>query len=166
MWDTLIEYFRRYPAQEKIAKLLIHNGLRISQGRVLSGDVEVADSALARAAGVDRRIVAATIRTIEAHPELSKVFANFRPTCHLRDVAPALHWGVMEILVENASRPGILAGVSTIIASNGISIRQAVVDDPDFIDEPKLFVVTEEPLPPQLIPAVQKVPGVRSVTIY
>ena len=166
MWSVLMDYFQRYPAQEKIARQLIQHGLRIREGRVFAGNIEITDSALARAAGVDRRIVAATIKTIQGSPQLAKVFANFHPTCHLKDVAPQLNWGVIEIMVDDATTPGILAGVSNAIASRGISIRQAIVDDPDFIEEPKLFVVTEAPVPPDVIPDVQKVRGVRSVTVY
>ncbi|MBW3582367.1 MAG: regulator [Euryarchaeota archaeon] len=166
MWDTLIDYFRRYPAQEKIARLLIQYGLRIQDDGVYCGPIRIADSAIARAAGVDRRIVAATIETITAHHELRRAFARFRPTLHLKDAAPELGWGVLEIVPENASTPGILAGVSSAIAMEGISIRQAIVDDPDFIEEPKLFVVTEQQVPARLIPEIQAVEGVRSVTVY
>ncbi|MBI2077421.1 MAG: amino acid-binding protein [Euryarchaeota archaeon] len=165
MWAALIDYFQRYPAQEKIARLLIRNGLSIREGKVYSGEVELADSALGRAAGVDRRIVAATVRTIEANAALHRVFANFQPTLHLKEVAPALGWGVIEIVPDNASRPGILAGVSSVISREGISIRQAVVDDPDFSDAPRLFIVTERPVPAGLIPEMQKVAGVKSVTV-
>jgi len=165
MWAALIDYFQRFPAQEKIARLLIKNGLSIRDGGVYSGEIQLSDSALGRAAGVDRRIVSATVRTIEANPELNKVFSRFQPTLHLKDVAPNLGWGVIEIIPDNASRPGILSGVSSLIAREGISIRQAVVDDPDFSDAPRLFIVTEKPVPPSLIPELQRVPGVRSVTL-
>lgn len=165
MWAALIEYFQRYPAQEKIARLLIRHGLSIKGGAVYCGEVELSDSALGRAAGVDRRIVSATVQTIESNPELLSAFSRFQPTLHLKDVAPHLRWGVIEILPDNATRPGILAGVSSVIAREGISIRQAVVDDPDFSDNPRLFIVTERPVPPALIPEIQRVPGVRSVTI-
>lgn len=164
MWAALIDYFQRYPAQEKIARLLIRNGLAIRDGAVYSGDVQLSDSALGRAAGVDRRIVSATVRTIESNPELVKAFSRFQPTLHLKDVAPRLGWGVIEIDAD-ATRPGILAGVSSVIARDGISIRQAIVDDPDFSDEPRLFIVTEKPVPPALIPEMQRVPGVRRVAL-
>jgi predicted regulator of amino acid metabolism with ACT domain len=165
MWAALIDYFQRYPAQEKIARVLIKYGLNIRQGKVYCGTIELSDSALGRAAGVDRRIVAATVRTIEANPELLKVFTNFQPTLHLKDAAPGLGWGVIEIIPDNASRPGILAGVSSVIAREGISIRQAVVEDPDFSDAPRLFIVTEKAVPHALIPELQRVQGVKGVTI-
>ena len=166
MWAPLMEHFRRYPAQEKIVRLLIKQGLRVRDGKLYSGDIELSDSAVARAAGVDRRIVSAAARTIENNGELAKIFAHFQPTLHLKDVAPNLGWGVIEVVPENASRHGILSGVSNVISQEGLSIRQAVVDDPYFIEEPKLFIVTEKAVPSHLIPPMQKVPGVRSVTVY
>jgi uncharacterized protein len=166
MWAALMEHFQRYPAQEKIVRLLIRNGLCIRDGKIFSGDVELSDSAVGRAAGVDRRIVSATAQTIERNPELAKIFTHFQPTLHLKEVAPNLGWGVIEIVPDNASRPGILAGVSNVISQENISIRQAVVDDPYFSEEPKLFIVTEKAVPSTLIPTIQRVPGVRSVTVF
>jgi uncharacterized protein len=166
MWSTLIDYFSRYPAQEKIARLMIRYGLRIQDHEVYCGSVRLTDTALGQAAGVDRRIAAATVRTIAAHPELSRVFTRFQPTLHLKEAAPAMGWGVVEIDPQDPDSPGILASVSSAIADAGISIRQAIVDDPDFIEQPKLFVVTERPLPAHLIPELRQLPGVRSVTVY
>lgn len=166
MWAALMDHFQRYPAQEKIVRLLISNGFRIEKGKLYSGGVELSDSSVGRAAGVDRRIVSAAAHTIEGTPELARIFGHFQPTLHLKDVAPNLGWGVIEIIPDNASRPGILAGVSTLIAQEAISIRQAIVDDPYFSEEPKLFIVTEKAVPSTLIPAMQRVPGVKSVTIY
>jgi uncharacterized protein len=166
MWSTLIEYFRRYPAQERIVRLMIQMGLRIHDHEVYCGPIRLTDTALARAAGVDRRIVTATVKTIVEHPELSRAFTRFRPTLHLKEAAPAMGWGVVEIEPENADSPGILSGVSSVISQENISIRQAIVDDPDFIEEPKLFVVTHRQLPAHLIPQLRHVPGVRSVTVY
>lgn len=166
MWQVLIDHFRRYPAQERVVKLLIQNGLRIHGGKIAAGGVEIADTAVARAADVDRRIVRATVETILKNPELAQVFQAFLPTLHLKDVAPALGCGVIEIIPENAERPGILAGVSAVISDARLSIRQAIVEDPDFVEEPRLYVVTDERVPGTLIPLMQDVPGVRGVTVY
>lgn len=166
MWQVLIDHFRRYPAQERVVKLLIQNGLRIHDDKIAAGDVEIADTAIARAAGVDRRIVRATVETILKNAELAQVFQAFLPTLHLKDVAPALGCGVIEIIPEDAGRPGILAGVSAVISDARLSVRQAIVEDPDFVEEPRLYVVTDERVPGTLIPLMHDVPGVRGVTVY
>lgn len=165
MWQVLIDHFRRFPAQEKVVRLLIQGGLRIEGERVLAGNIEVADTAIARAAGVDRRIVRATVQTIGQDPELRRVFARFAPTLHLKDVGAAMGAGVLQIVASDASQPGILAAVSQAIAEAGLSIRQAIVEDPDFTEEPILFVVTDRPIPGDLIPRLQRLPSIKTVTV-
>jgi uncharacterized protein len=166
MWQVLIEHFRRYPAQERVVRLMIEHGLRIHNNAICAGNIEIADTAIARAADVDRRIVRSTVETILADPRLSHVFSRLAPTLHLRDVAPDLGCGVVEISVADPRQPGILAGVSRIISEAHLSVRQAIVEDPDFTEEPKLVVVTEDRVPGAIIPLLQAVPGVRGVTVY
>ncbi len=165
MWDLLEEYFSRYPAQSRVAKLMLDHGFAVRDGGVWAGDVSLTDTALARAANVDRRVVKATVETIEDHSELEQVFSQLSPTCHLRDAAPGLGWGVLEIVPTDASQPGILAGVASTIAEHGISIRQAIVDDPEFTEEPRLFIITERPVPAEVLPEVQAITGVLEVVI-
>jgi hypothetical protein len=165
MWQALTDHFSRFPAQERVVRLMIRLGLRIDGESVWAGPVEIADTALARAADVDRRIVRATVKTISENATLLGAFSRFEPTLHLREAAPALGAGVLEIVATDAHKPGILAGVSEVIAGHGLSIRQAIVDDPAFTDQPILYVVTEEPIPGELIPLLQNVPGVRTVGV-
>jgi len=145
---------------------MIGHGLRIHEGAICAGSIEIADTAIGRAADVDRRIVRSTVETIMGDARLSRVFTRLAPTLHLKDVAPDLGCGVIEIVVGDARQPGILAGVSKVISDHRISIRQANVEDPDFTEEPKLFVVTESRVPGAIIPLLQAVPGVRGVTVY
>jgi len=97
---------------------------------------------------------------------LKKIFSGLKPTCHLKDVAPQMKWGVIEIIPEDPSAPGILADVATIIADNKISVRQAIVDDFELSEEPRLFIVTEKQVPGILIPKIRKVDGVKAVVVY
>lgn len=166
MWQVLIDHFRRYPAQERVVRLMIQAGLRIRDNKIHAGDVEVADTAVARAANVDRRIVRSTVETILKDPDLQEAFTRFLPTLHLKDVAPKLGCGVIEIIPTDANTPGILAGVSRVIAHADLNIRQAIVEDPEFFDQARLFVVTGERVPGDLIQPLQDVPGVRGVTVY
>ena len=166
MWQVLIDHFRRYPAQERVVRLMIEHGLRIHNGAICAGSIEIADTAIGRAADVDRRIVRSTVETILNDARLSRVFTRLAPTLHLKDVAPDLGCGVIEIVVADARQPGILTGVAKVISDHRISIRQANVEDPDFTEEPKLFVVTESRVPGAIIPLLQAVPGVRGVTVY
>src|SRR5215210_6088645 len=128
MWQVLIDHFRRYPAQERVVRLMIQNGLRIKGDAICAGDIVIADTAIGRAADVDRRIVRSTVETILADPRLNRVFTRLAPTLHLKDVAPELGCGVVEIKVGDARQPGILAGVSRVIAEGRLSVRQAIVE--------------------------------------
>lgn len=167
MWKQIANYFGRYPSQAKVAKLLLEQGLRVSDGQIYSGDVEVADVAVGRAAGVDRRIVRSAIETIEASPELKKVFSLLRPTLLLRDVAPAMGWSAIEIVPNDAASTGIVADVTSVISNAGINIRQVLVGDPDLSIEPKLYLITESPVPPELIPTLKSAcRGVKTIIIH
>lgn len=146
--------------------MLLENGLRVSSGSVYCGDIHLADSAIGRAAGVDRRIVRATVETIESSEELLSVFSRLRPTALLKDVAPVMGWGAIEILPNNAQTVGIIADVTGVIAKAGISIRQATVHDPELSAEPRLYVITESPVPPEIIPEIKACRGVKSILIH
>jgi predicted regulator of amino acid metabolism with ACT domain len=166
MWYSLSKYFGRYPSQGKVAKLLLSNGLRVREGRVYCGEVEVGDVAIARAAKVDRRIVRAAVETIESHDELRRVFSALAPTAMLRDVAPVMGWSCIEVIPTDAHVPGIIADVTGIIADAGISVRQALVDDPELCDEPRLYVITGSEVPPEMIPRIKACRGVKSILLH
>ena len=166
MWKQIEHYFNAYPQRKKIAQKMLEYGLRIKNHSFYCGTIELADSKIARAFHVDRRAVTATRDIINAEPELSKIFSNLTPTCHLKDVAPHMNWGVIEIIPADPSMPGILAEVATIIAINNISIRQAIVDDFEFTEEPRLFIITEKQIPGVLLPKIRNAKGVKAVLIY
>ncbi len=165
MWARLTEHFSRYPAQGRVARLLLRYGFAVHDDNIWAGEVGLTDTAIARAANVDRRVVKATVETIQGNPDLYRVYSRLVPTCHLREAAPSLGWGALEIVPTDASKPGILSGVAQVIAEHGISIRQAIVDDPEFAEEPRLHVITERPIPADVLPEVQAVDGVSEVIL-
>lgn len=166
MWGKIRHYFEKFPAQARVAQRMLSYGFRVKGDRVYCGDVAVAETALGRAVGVDRRVVSATIRTIRKYPELSRIFRRLRPVASLREVAPVMGWGAIEIVPTDAGASGILAGVSSIIARASISIRQVIVDDPEVVDEPRGFIITDAPVPSELLPSMKAVEGVQGVVLY
>lgn len=166
MWDKIANYFEKYPSQAKVARYLLKYGLRIDRNRVYCGDVLIADSALARAAGVDRRVVKSTVETIKGDQTLQKFFSQLLPTNHLKNAASVMGWSAIEIVPMNAQEPGIISGVADILMRSNISIRQAIVDDPMTSEEPRLFIVTDSMVPSDIIPLIRQAKGVRGVTIY
>ena len=166
MWKKLYSSFRKFPAQQKVAELLLMYGLKVEKDKIFCGSIELSFSKVARAVGVDRRAVVSTVETIWKNKELRKIFMMLQPTCHLKEVAPQMNWGVVEIIPVDASMPGILASVSSIIAKAKISIRQAIVDDFRLSKEPRLFIVTEKPLPGNMISKIRQSKGVKGVVSY
>jgi len=166
MWKDIAQYFDAYPQQKKIAQKFLEYGLKVKNNKVFCNDIKLSDSKIARAFSVDRRAIPATIKTITQEPALFKIFSHLTPTCHLKDVAPAMKWGVIEIVPLDPSMPGILAEVATIISEQHISIRQAIGDDFEISEEPRLFIVTEKQIPASLIPKIRNAKGVKAVLIY
>jgi len=166
MWRKLAKYFNKYPKRKRVAQKLLEYGLQIRDNKIYCGEMELSNSKIARALNTDRRSIDSTIEVITKQPELNKVFSKLRPTCHLKDVAREMNWGVIEIIPADPSQPGILAEVATIIADNNISVRQAIVDDFELSEEPRLFIVAEKQLPGSLIPKIRKAKGVKAVLIY
>lgn len=166
MREIVSKFFKRNPAQQKVAQTLLSYGLSVRNGRIYCGKIELSFSKIARAIGVDRRAVMNTVENIEKEEELKKIFSSLQPINHLKEVAPKMNWGVVEIIPVNASMPGILADVAKIIADEKISIRQAIVDDYDVAEEPKLFIITEKALPPRIIKKLSGAKGVKGVVIY
>ena len=166
MWKQIAKYFNKYPKRRKIAQKMIEYGLKIKDNKIYCGEIELSDSKIARAFDVDRRAIASTIDIIGKIPELNKIFSRLMPTCHLKDVAAKMSWGVIEIIPQDPSMPGIVADVATIIAQNNISIRQLIVDDFELSAEPRLFIVTEKQIPGRLLPKIKDAKGVKAVLIY
>jgi predicted regulator of amino acid metabolism with ACT domain len=166
MWREIAKYFNKYPKRKKIAQKFLEYGIRITNNRIYCGDIELSHSKIARAFDVDRRIITDTLEVITKSPELHSVYSRLRPTCHLKDVASQMSWGVIEIIPVDPGMPGILADVATIIASNSISIRQAIVDDFELSEEPRLFIITENQIPGNLIQKIREAKGVKAVLIY
>lgn len=165
MWELLTRYFQRFPAQSRVAQTLLVQGFSVREDGVYSGNVAISDTALARACEVDRRIISATVETIRREPELMRFYSRLAPTCHLKDAAPVMGWGVIEIIPSDAREAGILAHLATVLARRGISIRQAIVDDPELVEEPRLYVITEQRVPGDVIEEIRSGHGIKGVTI-
>ncbi|MFZ1038249.1 MAG: amino acid-binding protein [Candidatus Bathyarchaeia archaeon] len=167
MWSNIIKYLEGHPERLKVARVLVENGLSVRDGRVYLNEIEVPPVRVARAAGVDRRTVKETLTVIKANRELKLIFEGIRSAgASLKEIAKHLNLGVVEITPVDAHIPGILAGSSMILAKSGLSIRQAIVDDPELAPEPKLTLIVEKKIPGEVIPELLKVNGVAKVSVY
>lgn len=166
LWNNIARHLQGHPERLAVAKLLVETGLSIRNGRIYCNQIEIPTVRIAEAAGVDRRTVTKTIQTISSNKELNQIFEKMRSAgLSLREIARHLGFGVLEITPQDPRGIGILAKASTLIAEGGISIRQAIVDDPELCPEPKLTLIAERELPGDLIPRLLKVPGIAKVSI-
>src|SRR5437660_11684248 len=96
MWSRLRPYFKGFPAQEKVAQLMVMYGLRVHECSVYAAGIKISDTSLARAASVDRRGVTATVDTIAKNHELGHFFDRLPPACRPRCVATVLNCGALD----------------------------------------------------------------------
>lgn len=159
--------FKRYPAQEKVVRLILERGFQVSErGRVVSGGIEIPHAQIAKELDVDRRVVDTTAASIVEDGDLWKIFKNVRSMTFLADVAPVVGLGVIEITPVDAAQTGLLGDVASAVARYGLSIRQAVSDDPYFVEQPKLTIITDAKIPGELVRLLMDVNGVKRVTVY
>jgi uncharacterized protein len=167
MWQDILNKFKRFPAQEKVIRLILQRGFQINdRGRVVSGEIEIPHAQIAKELNVDRRVVDTTAMAVREDEELWKIFRNVHSMTFLGDVAPILGLGVIEITPVNAAKAGLLGDVASAVAHYGISIRQAVSDDPYFVESPKLTLITEGKIPGDLVQMLMEIEGVKRVTVY
>jgi predicted regulator of amino acid metabolism with ACT domain len=81
------------------------------------------------------------------------------------DLAPVLDLTVLTITVSDAESSGIVAAVTDAIARADITIRQVISDDPEFSDEPKLYIITAQELPGELINEIRSMEFVRKIEL-
>ena len=167
MWNSLKKHFEGYPERLSVVRVLVENGLSARDGKVYLNQIEVPPVRIARVAGVDRRTVNETLQTIKANRELRLIFEEMRSAGHsLKEIAKPLNLGVVEITPVDAKTAGILAKSATMLSEAGLSIRQAIVDDPELSPEPKLTLIVEKKIPGELISELLKITGVAKVTVY
>ena len=166
MWGRIMEYFKKYPAQERVIRLILERGYQVHSGKITSGDVELPHTQIAREVEVDRRVVDAAAQRISMNPELSEIFSSLSSTLLLRDVAPLIGLGVIVVTPSDASEVGIVNQVTEVIARHGISVRQVVTDDPYFTESPKLTVICEQKLPGEAIEELLALQTVRELSVY
>jgi len=161
-----MEKFSDSPSQQRVIRLLLERGFSVNDdGRVVSGGIEIPNTGIAREIDVDRRVVDATTDAILDDEELRPIFQNISAIPSLMDLAPVLDLTVCTVTVREADESGIVAAVTGLVADHEIAIRQVMTEDPEFTDEPKLYLITGEPLPGELITEIQQLPFVERLEL-
>jgi predicted regulator of amino acid metabolism with ACT domain len=167
MWNNIKKHFEGHPERLKVARVLVENGLSVKNKKIYLNQIEIPPVRIARVAGVDRRTVNETTRAIKENRELRLIFEEIRSAGHsLKEIAKHLNLGVVEITPVDAKAHGILASSAKILTDGGLSIRQAIVDDPELSPEPTLSLIVERKIPGELISQLLKIEGVAKVSVY
>ncbi|WP_439027844.1 amino acid-binding protein [Haloarchaeobius sp. DT45] len=166
MFDEIMEKFEGSPSQQAVIRLLLERGFSVNDdGRVVSGGIEIPNTGIAREIGVDRRVVDSTTDAILEDEQLRRIFQNISQVPSLMDLAPVLDLTVLTVEVTDAEQQGIVATITGLLAEYDISIRQTISEDPEFTDEPKLHLVTDEELPGELINEIRNLDFVRKIEL-
>jgi predicted regulator of amino acid metabolism with ACT domain len=166
MWLRIKDKFVRQKVRVEIIRKMLECGIRTGENyKLFVGNVEVDYTAIARATGVDRRVVKQTVQQIKQNEFLDSVFSNLLPVgASLANIASKL--GYSTIVIEADPRAaGVISAVTRILADHGIVIRQALADDPDMIQEAKLTLVVEGDLDGEIITQLESLALVKSITI-
>ena len=166
MWQKIKTFFQESPSKLKVARLLVETGLSIGKnGKIYCGEVEVPATKIASALNIDRRVIREMTKAILKTEELKNLFMNLKPAGPLlRDAAKFLGYGVVEIRASPEAI-GIIAEATALIAKEGISIRQILAEDAEIYPDPKLTLITDKPIPGEMLPKFLKMSTVKQVTI-
>ena len=167
MWKKVRTLFETRPERLQVAKFLLQNGFSVKSDKIYVNEVEIPTLKIARAIGVDRRTVNEAIRAINMDDEIRMVFSKLESAGpSLRAVAKQIGLGVVEITADNPNEVGILANAARVLAEHGISVRQALVDDPEISPDPKLTLIGDLVIPGKAIPLILRIRGVAKVSVY
>jgi predicted regulator of amino acid metabolism with ACT domain len=165
-FEEIMEKFEDSPSQQAVIRLLLERGFSVNdEGRVVSGGIEIPNTGIAREIGVDRRVVDATTDAILADEQLRRIFQNISSIPSLMDLAPVLNLTVLTVTVVDETESGIVADVTDRVAARGISIRQIISEDPEFTEDPDLYLILGEDVPGDLITELRDLAYVRKIQL-
>ncbi len=167
VWKKIGSRFHESPQRLVVAQALIRHGFHVQgKGDIRCGSIRIPLKSIGDALGIDRRTVRATTEEIWDDNELKTFFSRLRPAgTSLEKVSQVLGYGVVTIYVESPENPGILSKVAATIAGHGIQIRQVIAEDVAVYQEPCLKVITQKPLPGNVIESLTGIQGVSRVII-
>src|SRR3989304_6976258 len=102
LWRKAYAKFMRQRSRLEVVQRMVQLGISVdSKRRMFIGNLEVCDTALARAAGVDRRVVRNTINQIFEDPELREIFTKVSPVGpSLVEIAGLLGYSVLVVAAD------------------------------------------------------------------
>jgi len=166
VWPNIKKQFPRQFVRPDVVRKMIECGMRVSEDyKLYVDDVEQDYSAVARAVGVDRRVVKQTVEQIHGNRYLYSIFSKTTPLgTSLASVVSQLGYSAVVIEADPRS-PGVMASVAEILSRHGMVVRQALADDPDMVADAKMTLVVEGQLTGRAIEELHGLKMVRSLKI-
>jgi predicted regulator of amino acid metabolism with ACT domain len=166
MWKKIEVVFKDFPAQKKVALYLLEKGFQVKDnGKIACDGCDISSTSLARRLDVDRRVIDSAAQKINKNFELRKVYSALKPIAFLRDSAPHIGLGVIAISVKDARKPGIIQRITGVIAKHNVTIRQAIAEDPYFVEGARFTVITSEKIQGALVEELKSIEGVFEIAI-
>lgn len=166
IWERIRKVLGEHDKKIEVVKVFLKYGLSVRGGGVYVGEkIKIPFKSIADEAGVDRRTVVETVKSIRGDSFLRRFFELIKPAgASLVDVARLL--GYRCLIVETFSdQPGILAWVADSLAERQINILQVIAEDPGIYENPKLYVVVSGSVPGEVIDRILEHPAIRRVSI-
>ncbi len=166
LWKRIQTQFKKQKGRLNVVRKMIELGMRVDEnGKLYVGEAEVDDTAIARAAGVDRRVIRSTTKQILDNSELREIFTRIKPVgASLVEIAKILDYSVL-VIRSDPHKPGVIASVTSVLAKHDLVVRQALADDPDLVPEPCLTLVIDGKIPAKAIDEIRSLPLVKSLTM-
>ena len=159
------EYFKNFPARKKVAEILVNNGISIRDSKLFVGDVEISINAVAKAAGVNRKIVYHTIEYIEKTYELKSIFESLHPTLSLDRIAPMMGWEALEIRFKKGKFGCSLEKIVKILSEKACEIRQ-IIGERELLDGTRLVIIVDRPVKMETISEIRNIEDVDTIIIH
>src|SRR5256712_13018441 len=125
MWNKIQELMgQHHPERLRVARLCIENGLAVRDDGIYLNRIEIPTARIARAAGVDRRTVAETVRMIQSDTGLRDIFERLQSAGpSLKGVAKKWSFGVVEKSGRAPRSIAKLARPAKLLRDPAITIR-------------------------------------------
>ncbi len=166
MWADIIREFSDSPSQCRVLRFLLENGFGVNEdGRIVCNGIEIPATHIGKAIDTDRRVVDATARRILGIPGLREIFTRMRALPDISQVAEALGLAVITLIPKDAQQKGIVGAAVAVLVNHDLAIRQIFVTDPYFAEEPKLVMIVDGKVPPQVFEDLRALPQVKQLII-
>ncbi len=165
MLELLEKFFENAHAKKIVAIEFLRLGLRVDRkGNIFADKIEVQPAKIARALGIDRRVVIDTAKSIGSDEKLLQIFHHLQPRALFGGVGKELGFDVLEIRADPKEK-GIVAKITSLLFESNMSIRQIIADDPELFPDPVLTIVVDGKLSAKTLKQLKEMPFAQSIQV-